>query len=205
MIYLFYGDDRTRARQAIDRLLGKNYEVIDGTELNSTDLPSIFLGTSLFGDTRKILLKDLSENKPLFEKLPNYLNTPHEIVLWEKTFDKRLKANKELAVQPSVKVQEFKTVQKIDRGLAFDIYDTALRDGPRALKMLESLERTEDPYRLLGAWTWKALDNYKRYPGEKEKRALKELSSLDMKMKTTRLSSQPWLLLKSFLLRLSSL
>ena len=40
------------------------------------------------------------------------------------------------------------------------------------------------------------------YRGIKEKRALKELSDLDIKLKTT--SFQPWLLIESFLLRLSS-
>lgn len=205
MIYLYYGDDRIKTKQAIDRTLGKGYEVVDGTEISPNDLPSIFLGTSLFNPQRKILIKDLSENKPAFEKLPDYLNTPHEVVIWEKTLDKRLKANKELLKNPSVKATEFKIFQKVDRNLAFNVYDAALRDGPRALKMLGQLEQAEDPYRLLGAWTWKALDNYKRHSGEKEKRALRELSRLDIQMKTTRLSSQPWLLLRSFLLRLSSL
>lgn len=205
MIYLYYGDDRPKAKQSIDRTLGQDYETIDGAEISPNDLPSIFHGTSLFGEQRKILIKDLSENKPAFEKLPNYLNTPHQIIIWEKSFDKRLKASKELLKNPNLKTTEFKTFQKIDRNLAFNVYDTALSDGPRALKMLDQLEQTEDPYRLLGAWIWKALDNYKRRSGEKEKRVLRELSCLDMQMKSTRLSSQPWLLLRSFLLRLSSL
>lgn len=205
MINIFYGDDRKKTQTAISRQLGKDYEVIDGTEVDPNNLPSIFLGTSLFGDQRKILIKDLSENKTSYAKLSDYLNTPHEIILWEKTFDKRLKTNKELLKSPNLKITEFKAVQKLDRNLAFNIYDTALRDGPRALKILDQLEQTEDPYRLLGAWIWKALDNYKKRPNEKEKRVLKELSRLDVQMKTTRLSSQPWLLLRSFLLRLSSL
>lgn len=205
MINLYYGDDRKKAQSFIYRQFGKDYEVIDGSEINISDLPSIFLGTSLFGDKRKILIKDLSENKPAFENLSNYLNSPHEVIIWEKSFDKRLKANKELLKNPNIKITEFKNPQKIDRNLAFNVYDTALHDGARALKLLDQLESTEDPYRLLGAWIWKALDNYKKHPGEKEKRVLKELSNLDIQIKTTRLSSQPWLLLRSFLLRLSSL
>ena len=205
MIHLFYGTDRVKTRQAIDRLLGEGYEVIDGSELKPTDLPNIFLGTSLFGETRKILLKDLSENKTLFEKLPDFLNSPHEIVLWEKTFDRRLKVNKDLASDRRLDLREFKVYERVDRNLAFNVYDVALTNGPRALKMLEPLKATEDPYRLLGAWSWKAIDNFKNRPGDKEKRVLKELSNLDMKLKTTRLSSEPWLLLQSFLLRLSSL
>lgn len=205
MIYIFYGDDRIKAKQAIDHQLGQDHETIDGADITENDLPSIFFGTSLFSQTRKILIRDLSVNKPVYEKLKDYLDTPHQVIIWETIFDRRLKINKQLTESPHVKLSEYKSIQTIDRNLAFNIYDTALRDGPRALKMLEQLEQTEDPYRLLGAWSWKALDNFKHHPSEKEKRALRELSHLDIQLKTTRLSSQPWLLLRSFLLRLSSL
>ena len=61
---------------------------------------------------------------------------------------------------------------------------------------------TEDPYKMLGAWTWKAIDNFKRYNGPKEKRALRELSKLDMLMKST--SYQPWTQMQAFLLQAAS-
>jgi DNA polymerase III delta subunit len=69
MIHIYYGDDRIKAQQAIVRLLGKDYEVFDGAELTPSDLPSLFQGTSLFNESRKILIKDFSENKSISEKL----------------------------------------------------------------------------------------------------------------------------------------
>lgn len=206
MINLYYGDDRPRTQQAIKKLLGSDYEVFDGSTLTPADLPSLFQGTSLFGDKRKILIKDLSDNKSTWEKLPDYLDTTHQVVLWEQKFDKRTKLNKTIAAHGNVKTTEFKIPVKVDRNLAFNIYDTALRDGQRALAMYQQVQDTQDPYMLLGAWSWKAIDNLKKRPhGAKEKRVLRELSKLDMQMKTSQLSSQPQLLLQSFLLRASSL
>ena len=70
MIKFFYGDDRVRAKQAIESFLGtKDYEVIEGADLTSSDLPSIFLGNSLFASTRAILIRDFATNKPAYEKL----------------------------------------------------------------------------------------------------------------------------------------
>ena len=70
MIKFFYGDDRVRAKKAIEKFLGTaDYEIIEGADLSPTDLPSIFLGNSLFTDTRAILIRDLTTNKPVYEKL----------------------------------------------------------------------------------------------------------------------------------------
>ena len=69
--------------------------------------------------------------------------------------------------------------------------------------MLDQIEADEDPIRFCGLLISQALKAYRNHPGAKEKRALKELSQLDLRLKTT--SYQPWLLIRSFLLRLSSL
>ena len=89
MIKIFTGDDRIKAKQEITKFLGTDYEVIEGPELNPTDLPSIFLGGSLFQPTRNILIRDLSTNKSVFEKLPDYLESPHQIAILEFKLDKR--------------------------------------------------------------------------------------------------------------------
>ena len=81
MIRLFYGDDRIRANQEIQKILGTDYEVVEGEEISLTDLPTIFLGASLLNPTRKILIRDLTPNKAAFDELPKYLNSPHEIVV----------------------------------------------------------------------------------------------------------------------------
>ena len=48
-----------------------------------------------------------------------------------------------------------------------------------------------------------AIKDFQAHQGIKEKKALKELSKLDLDLKSSKLSS--WLLIESFLLRLSSL
>ncbi len=200
MIYLLHGTDREKIARRVRALLGDEYEVMEGENIVAADLPSIFWGTSLFGETRKILIKDLGENKAAFEKLPEFLETEHTVLVWETKLDKRTSTYKVLA--KAVEIEEYKLVEPIDRNLAFKIYDMALTNGPRAAEMLVELERGEgDPYLLMGAWAFKAVDNFKNNPSAKTKRALVRLSEVDMQMKLTPFS--PWSLLRSFLLRLS--
>ena len=68
---------------------------------------------------------------------------------------------------------------------------------------LEKIKSEEDPIMFFGLLASQAIKDFSLRQGIKEKRALKELSDLDIKLKTT--SFQPWLLIESFLLRLSSL
>lgn len=200
MIKVFYGDDRVKAKQEIEKLLGKDYEVIDAADLTDQDLPTIFLGASLFAEKRKILIRDLFANKPATEKLSNYLNTPHDIIILELKLDKRSTTYKELKDQ--LEFKEFKLPEEKNFGIVFDIYTTAKRDGKKAITMLESIKQDQDPMMFFGLLVSQAVKDFARNQGTKEKRALKELSKLDMIMKTT--SSQPWLLIESFLLQVSS-
>lgn len=213
MLKLFYGTDRVKIQNTIQHEFNSNdYEVIDGPELSFADLSDLFFGSTLFGDRRKILIKDLTENKTLINdfktkpkfnnQIPDFLNTNHQIIIWEAKIDKRSSLYKTLIKNPNFSTQEL-NLPELDRGQAFAIFDTALKDGVAAIKMLQALEQTEDPQRIVGAWSWKAVDNFKRRSGAKEKRVLKALSHLDLQLKTTSLS--PWLLLQSFLLELSRL
>ena len=202
MIKFFYGDDRIRAKTAIEKFLGtKDYEIIEGADLTPADLPSIFLGSSLFATKRAILIRDLTTNKPVYEKLPDYLNTPHEIAILELKLDKRSATYK--ALKNTVEFQEFTLPQNPNFNLVFDIYRTAKHDGPKAVKMLEKIQSSEDPIMFCGLLISQALKDFNQKQGTKEKRALKELSKLDLGLKST--SFQPWLLIQSFLLRVSSL
>lgn len=201
MIKIFTGDDRVRAKNEIAKTLGQDYEVIEGADLSPRDLPSIFLGTSLFSETRKILIRDLSTNSAAFSELPNYLNSPHEIILFELKLDKRSAIYKSL--KDKVEIRDFILPKNPNFNLVFDIYRTAKKDGPKAVAMLEKIKADEDPIMFFGLLASQALKDYAQNQGTKEKRALKELSKLDLNLKST--SIQPWLLVQSFLLRLSSL
>lgn len=201
MIRIFTGDDRISANRTIQQILGSDYEVIEGADLTPADLPSITKGASLFADKRQILIRDLSTNKATFAELSNYLDTPHNIIILESKLDKRTAAYKTLKGQ--VEIQEFSLPPDPNLKLVFNIYTTAKHNGPKAINMLDKIQQHEDPVKFSGLLVSQALKDYRVHQGIKEKKALKELSILDLNLKTT--SYQPWLLIRSFLLRLSSL
>ena len=201
MLRLFWGDNRLEAEKAVRSALGANYEVFEGENLTVADLPSIFRGTSLFGtEKRQILLKELTENKEVWDKIPEYAQTDHEVVIWETKVDKRSVTYKALKDQ-GVTLQEFASARPPEAKLVFDILDTALRDGARAVKLVEQIELNQDPYMFFGLMVTQALKKFETRQGTRERRLLRALSELDMQMKTT--SVEPWLLVKSFLLRIS--
>ena len=201
MIRVYYGDDRVRATRDIDKVLGDEYEIVDGGELKEDDLPSLFLGNSLFGNKRNILIRDMTSNKIVYDKLPEYLNTVHNIVIFELKIDKRSATYKTL--KDKIEWKEYKLPVNPNMKLVFDIYKVAKNDGVRAVKMLDKVKSEEEPIMFCGLMISQALKDYKACPGVKEKRVLKELSRLDLNLKST--SVQPWLLVQAFLLRLASL
>ena len=203
MLTLMWGENRVDVEKAVKSVLGVDYEVFEGENLTPADLPSIFQGTSLFGvERRQILLKDLGENGVVWEKIPDYVMTDHDVVIWETKVDKRSSTYKALKAA-GVEMKEFLPKQNPDAKLVFGIFDMAMRNGPQAVKMLEKIELQQDPYMFFGLMATQALKKFEQRQGMKEKRILKELAYLDMQMKTTPL--EPWLLVKSFLLKLSQI
>ncbi|MBQ9020237.1 hypothetical protein IJ096_02865 [Candidatus Saccharibacteria bacterium] len=202
MIRIFYGADRVKAQEAIRKVLGDDYEVVEGEELSLADVKDVFLGTSLFGK-RRIVVKGLGENKEAFSELPDYLGTEHEVVIWDGKLDKRTSTYKTLK-KAGVEMKEF-SVPEVKSKAVFDILDIAYRDGARAVKMLEEIEGENEPYMFVGLLVSQAIKKYEWRYGEKEKRVLLELSRLDMQMKGDSAISSQWILVKGFLLRVSSL
>ena len=194
MIRIFTGDDRVRAGNEIKRLLGENYEVIDCAELTKKDLPNIFRGTTIFDANRRILLRDFTANSSIYPELVNYLNTPHQIILLETKLDKRTATYKE--IKDKLEIKEFKLPPKTDFREVFDIYNVAKRDGKKAVTMLKKIEPEEDPIRFTGLLVSQALKDF-------NPKVLKELSNIDIKMKSSKID--PWLLVESFLLKISNL
>ena len=201
MLKIFTGDDRVRAGQEITKLLGKDHETIEGADLKPADLPSLFKGNTLFAATRHILIRDLSGNKPAFDQLPNYLDTPHDAIIQELKLDKRSATYK--AIKDKIEIKEFKLPENPNFRLVFDIYKTAKTDGQKALALLNKIKPDEDPIMFFGLLASQALKDFGQRQGTKEKRALKELARLDQELKST--AYEPWFLVESFLLRLSSL
>lgn len=204
MIKVFYGDDRVRAQQEIVAFLGADYEVVEGGDLTPEDLPTLFFGASLFVTERAILVRDFWSNRAVADLLPQYVDTPHRVAMLEAKVDKRSAAYKDLAKNPAVEFREFKLPEKQDFRAVFDVYRTAKRDGARAVKMLEGLKSGEEPIMFAGLLASQAIKDFAARPtGVKERRILRELARTDMQMKTT--AVEPWLLVESFLLRMSQM
>lgn len=203
MLKIFTGDDRVRAGQEITKLLGEDHETIEGVNLTANDLPSIFKGVSLFAEQRHILIRDLLANKQVADRLVDYLDTPHLIIIQELKLDKRSAIYKTLKTNKKVEIKEFNLPPDPSYKLVFDIFRTAKRDGKRAVTMLEQIKPNQDPIMFFGLLASQALKDYAAHQGIKEKRTLKELSKLDLQMKST--STDPWLLVEAYLLRLNQL
>lgn len=209
MIYIFDGEDRKKAEQKVRMILGEKIEIIDADNIGLAELESIFLGITFFEAERRILIKDLFLKKDLVEKLPNLINTPHKIVLLETKLDKRGAVYKELVklakTNMEIKFETFAAAeQTVDRNAVFRIFDLAMTDGRRAVKNLQSIESDNDPYVTIGAWTKKACDLLERNP-KKARVILKELAKIDVLVKSTDFSKEPWVLLEGLLLRIPNL
>lgn len=200
---VIYGENRGAAEQAVRRILGEDYEVYEGENLSLTDLPSIFQGTTLFGDEkRRILLKNLTERPEIWEKIGDYAESTYEVVIWEVKVDKRSTGYKSL-VERGVEFQEFKNVAEVDPRVAFGILDIALKDGVKALKELEKIETSQDPYMFFGLLVSQMVKKYEFSRGGKRERGiLKRMAEVDLQMKTT--GVEPWTLVKGFLVSLSA-
>ena len=196
MMRVFYGEDRVRAKAEIDKILGKDYEVIEGGELNANDLPSIFMGGSLFESKRKILVRDIFTNKEVADKLPEYVGTPHDVVLFEMKIDKRSNAYKQM--KDAVEFKEFAMPRDANAGMVFDVYKIAKRDGARAVAMLRKIESSQDPIMFAGLMVTQAMRDYNSRQGRNEKQVLKGLAKLDMDLKSSKIA--PWTLIEAFLL-----
>lgn len=200
MFKVFYGDNRQGAERAIKQTLGEGYEVFEGENLSLTDLPSIFQGSSLFEtENRRILLKDVGENAVVWEKVVDYVETPHEVICWEMKLDKRSSGYKRLK-NLGVELREFAELRRPEANLVFNILDTALEDGARAVKMVEQIELAQDPYMFFGLMVTQALKKFEQSGGRSGCGLLKRLAELDMRMKSA--SVEPWTLVKAFLLEI---
>ncbi|MBR2839865.1 hypothetical protein IKE82_00830 [Candidatus Saccharibacteria bacterium] len=202
MVRIFTGDDRICTKHAIEQILKTNHEVIEGENVDPSDLPTIFYGNSLFNDVRHILINDLEASKAAWEKLPEYLSSPHEIIIWETKLDKRTTTYKTLK-KVGIEIREFTLPKDPNAGLVFNVYKTAKRNGKHAVEMLKKIEPTQEPMMFFGLMVSQAIKDYTFRQGAKEKRALKALSKLDIELKSAAI--EPWLLIESFLIRLASL
>lgn len=204
MIYVFTGSDRVKISAAIKKVLGADYEVFEGENLTAADLANIFLGQTIFSDKRHVLIKDLtfSSIDDPYTTIAPYVDTSHIIAIWE-TSPSRKKSCKDFLKNKTVQNKRYDLAVSIDSKKIFDVFDIAMRDGCRAVKMVEEMESSNDPYMFFGLLASQALRKFQFSGGAKERSILKSLSDLDLAMKSSTVN--PWMLIKSFLLQLSTL
>ena len=205
MLKIFYGTERAQAQVAIEKLLGVDYEVVEADGLTASDMPSIFLGTTLFDDERKILVKSLDENKECWNELLKYLDTPHKVVIWnEKAPDKRGEPGKTLSSDKRVEIKGFeRVVSKEETFAAFNMYDDAVKGNlKKALATCKTLEadKNRDPYSTLGAFASKAFTALEKRD-HKAPEIIKILATVDIEMKSTGLDG--WALVKKALAQIA--
>ena len=102
MIHLILGENTYKAEQELARII-REHEVaperLDSALLTANTLADIVRGGSLFSEKRLVVLRQLSENRPVFEKLAEWVGeVPSDttLVLLETKLDKRLKSSKNL-------------------------------------------------------------------------------------------------------------
>ena len=112
MITLLMGENSYEIYQRLRQLEAEfqdTVERIDGAGLELHNLSDLISGTSLFHQKRMIVIRDLSSNKTLWEKLPDWLDRTSDdihLVIVEPKPDKRTKTYK--ALQKSANVLEYK-------------------------------------------------------------------------------------------------
>jgi DNA polymerase-3 subunit delta len=102
MITLLTGEnsfENERVLRAVTSSFDGVVERVDGAELELKQLPDLLMGVSLFADKRLVVIKNLSENKPLWSQFGDWLpriSPDIHLVLSESKPDKRTKTYKDL-------------------------------------------------------------------------------------------------------------
>lgn len=109
MITWLVGENSFEIREAlkeIERDFSGAVERVDGTELNLVQLPDLLMGVSLFAPERLVVIKDITQNSGLWEKLPDWLERISDdihIVFIDTKPDKRTTSYKALKAAATLK------------------------------------------------------------------------------------------------------
>ena len=122
MLTLLTGDNSFEINEAVRSLVASfdgRAEKVDGSTLEFKNLPDLLMGGTLFAEKRLVIIKDLSQNKSVWERLPEWLpriSDDIRLVLVDEKPDKRTTAYKEL--KKAADVKEFHTWGDRDYGVA---------------------------------------------------------------------------------------
>lgn len=102
MIQLIVGDNSFEVERMIKSIVDQSdlvAEIIDGTQLEVVDVPDLLMGSSLFSDSRLVIIKNLSDNKSLWAEFGGWverISDDVELILVEPNPDKRTSTFKTL-------------------------------------------------------------------------------------------------------------
>lgn len=122
MITVLTGNNSFEIQEELRRLVTSfdgQAEKIDGTTLELKNLPDLLMGRTLFSEKRLVIIKDLSQNSSVWEKLPEWIariSDDIQLVLVDEKLDKRLTAYKEL--KKLADIREFNSWGERDYSLA---------------------------------------------------------------------------------------
>jgi len=111
MITLLTGENTFETSEAAKALVSSfdgRAEHIDGSGVELKGLPDLLMGSTLFAEQRLVIIKDLSQNSSVWEKLPEWLSRISDdihVVLVDAKPDKRTSAYK--AVKAAATIREF--------------------------------------------------------------------------------------------------
>ncbi len=111
MISFFVGENTFEVTRAIERTISVfdgDIEKVDGSEIELRQLPDLLMGATLFSTKRLVIIKDLSNNKSVWNELSEWLARVGDdlhVIFVEGKPDKRTKTYKEIV--KIAKVEEF--------------------------------------------------------------------------------------------------
>lgn len=130
MTVLLTGENSFEIERELERIIDGfegSAEKIDGSELELKQIPDLLMGSSLFADKRLVIIKNLSENKSVWNDFGEWLprvSDDIQLVMAEPKPDKRTKTFKEL--QKVADAKEYKPWNERDIRIA---EDWAIKEG----------------------------------------------------------------------------
>ena len=159
MIYLLTGENSFAIERELKRLADNfegTVEKIDPADIELRNLPDLLMGATLFSPKRCIIIKQLSENKTIWNELPEWFKKVSDdttLVLVESKPDRRTRTYKDLQKLAEVKNFPAWTVKDTSAAVKWAQHEAAAHN----LILTDSLARQlvqrcgVDPWRLYHA------------------------------------------------------
>lgn len=173
MITVLTGTNSFEIDQALKKIIAQfdgTPEKVDGESLEVKQLPDLLMGSSLFAEKRLVIIKGLSQNSSVWEKLPEWMPRVSDdihVVLVDEKLDKRTTTYKEL--KNGALVKEFSEWTDRDRSMA----ETWVIDQAKSLSLTLDKKRAHHLVERVGLDQWQLAS------------ALEKLSLLDEVSETT--------------------